>query len=483
MVGGSTVEHLQAGLGEALALNRPGSTTDHAVVALPSFSVGESLLSHYVERIPALEHRYLLAQLMVPRIPGCELVFVTSQAPEQSVLDYYVSLVPPDAQADMRRRFRVLEVPDRSGRAIAAKLLDRPDLLEELRASLAGRPGHLEPWNVSRSEVDVALQLGMPINGTSPDLWPLGFKSAGRKLLREAGVPVPFGCEDVRSPAEVLEAIAGIRSARPTASGVVVKLDDSGAGDGNVVVDLRAPGGEGEAVAALPDWFVADLASGGIVEELVSGARFTSPSAQIDLGPDGTVDVLSTHEQLLGGPGGQVYMGCRFPADPAYAAELAGHARSVGAVLAERGAIGRVAVDFAAAQDASGRWDVYALEMNLRKGGTTHPYTTLRHLVPGHYDDQAARWVCDSDGSERAYWSTDNLVDPWWTGRAPASVIEAVADAGLQFDPGTGTGVVLHMLSCLAIDGRLGLTAIGTSHAHAEQLYQEAAGAIAGHDR
>ena len=62
----------------------------------------------------------------------------------------------------------------------------------------------------------------------------------------------------------------------------------------------------------------------------------------------------------------------------------------------------------------------------------------------------------------RAYWATDNLVDPAWKGVPPRSVIDEVAAAGLQLDPATGTGVVLHMLSCLAIDGRLGLTAIGT---------------------
>ena len=33
--------------------------------------------------------------------------------------------------------------------------------------------------------------------------------------------------------------------------------------------------------------------------------------------------MLATHEQVIGGDNGQVYTGCRFPADPAYAAALA----------------------------------------------------------------------------------------------------------------------------------------------------------------
>ncbi len=181
---------------------------------------------------------------------------------------------------------------------------------------------------------------------------------------------------------------------------------------------------------------------------------------------------------MLGGPDNQVYMGCRFPADPAYAADLARHATAVGRLLAERGVTGRVAVDFAATRDWSGRWSLYALEVNLRKGGTTHPYTTLRSLLPGRYDAEAARWIVHEGDMNRSYSATDNLVDAAWTGLAPAEAIRAVADAGLQFDERTGTGVVLHMLPGLAIDGRLGLTAIGRDPAHADELHRATERAI-----
>jgi hypothetical protein len=60
---------------------------------------------------------------------------------------------------------------------------------------------------------------------------------------------------------------------------------------------------------------------------------------QLDLQPDGEVVVRATHEQVLGGEAAQVYT-------------------------------------------------VYALEANLRKGGTTHPYAAMRSLVPGRYDPE-----------------------------------------------------------------------------------------------
>ena len=483
----NSFEQLQAQLGPAWALNRPGVGVDHVLVVLPSFSVGESLLSHYASRIPALEHRYLVAHLLLHQIEACELVFLTCQAPDQEVMDYYTSLVPADRRASVRARFRLVVVPDKTPRCIAAKLLDRPDLVQALRMSFAGRPVFIEPWNVTDREVEVALRLQAPIDGTAPDLWQLGYKSAGRRLFADTGVPVPVGREDVRTVDEVAAAIAAVRAARPTAPGVVIKHDNSGAGDGNMVIDLRQVGGGAAAieqtrarVAALPEWYLRDLRAGGAVEELIAGARFASPSVQVDISPYGEVAVLSTHEQVLGGETGQVYVGCRFPADPAYASDLARHGQAIGTQLARRGVVGRLSVDFAAASDGAGPWQVFALEINLRKGGTTHPYTVLRNLVPGRYDARAGQWVA-SDGTARWYWSTDNLVDPALLGLPPAAVIKSVADGGLQFDHRTGTGVVLHMLSCLAIDGRFGLTAIGRTPEQAAELYHATKPAVDGH--
>jgi hypothetical protein len=477
---------VQARLAEAVAANVAGSDVDHVVLAMPSYSVGESLLSHFAARIPAMEHRYLLAMLLLNRIDRCEFVFLCSEGPAPEVLDYYRGLVANEAASLIEQRAHCVVVADRSTRSLSAKLLDRPDVLSQLRALIGGRVAVIEPWNVTDDEVAIAVALGVPINGTAPQLRPLAFKSAGRRLFTEVGVPVPVGCEDVSDVATVVAAIEWIRACRPDVRGVVVKHDDSGAGDGNAIVPLRNDDGTPmtteqlrAAVGSLPEWYLADLAGGGVVEELVEGVVVSSPSVQLDLLPDGGVRVLATHDQLLGGPDGMAYVGCRFPADPEHAPELARHGKAIGAALAGRGARGRAAVDFIASRDTTGDSTLHALEINLRKGGTTHPYAVLRNLVPGHYDPDAGRWVAARDGSSRSYRSTDNVVDPLWTGRPPASVIEAVRRSGLQFDGDAGTGIVLHMLSCLAVDGRFGATAIGTTPAHAEDLFEAMLAAVA----
>ncbi len=474
----------QRGLEKALALNESGSTEPHVLIAMPSFSLGESTLAHYAARIPALEHRYLNAAFLLTSIPGCAVVYLCTEPPSPAVLDYYLSLMPNVSRESARDRFHIVPVTDYSVRSLAEKLVDRPEVIESLRSIVGDRPAFIEPWNVTEHEMEVAAELGIPVNGTSPELWPIGFKSACRALFRQAGVPLPRGVENVRSIEGVRDAIEQLRSEVPTAAGVVVKHDNSGSGDGNLVIRFGSPTSVEDQLAAMPRWYLDDLAGGGVVEELITGAVFSSPSAQVDVRPNGDVVVLATHEQVLGGVDAQVYQGCTFPARADYAPELARHAEKVGRELAARGVIGRFSVDFAAARKHvvaadPWRWRVYALEINLRKGGTTHPYAALRHLVPGHYDASTGAWLADAGGT-RCYYSTDNLVDPAWLGVEPAAVIEAVRDAGLQFSPATGRGVVLHMLSCLAIDGRLGLTSIAPTLDEAHEAAEGVRRAIDG---
>lgn len=76
---------------------------------------------------------------------------------------------------------------------------------------------------------------------------------------------------------------------------------------------------------------------GGVVEERIAGEESRSPSVQLRVTPLGKVELRSTHDQLLGGSGGQSYVGCRFPADPAYAPMITSEAKKVWTRLAKEG--------------------------------------------------------------------------------------------------------------------------------------------------
>ena len=336
-------------------------------------------------------------------------------------------------------------------------------------------------------EVRLALVLGVPINGTQPRLRHFGFKSDGRRLIRRAGVPVPGGYEDVRSTDDVIEAVEALRAAHHARAGIVIKHDDSGAGDGNAVIDLGpmavAPDPRGwlrEQIEALPDWYRDDLARGGIVEERIAGDRFTSPSAQVDIRPDGRVIVLATHEQVLGGESGQVYLGCRFPADPVYARcwrstpppsgrSSRVQARSGGSRSTSwpRPTTAQGSGASTPSRSTSGR---AARRTRMPRCATSRPAATTPAPVAG------SPRTADRAATARQTTSSS----PAWLGLSPAAVIGVVADSGLQFDPETGTGVVLHMLSGLAIDGRFGLTAIGETPEDATRMHEATRAAVAG---
>ncbi|HVR33411.1 MAG TPA: hypothetical protein VMS74_11985, partial [Acidimicrobiia bacterium] len=275
MTASSAFAAVQKALADALSLNTAGIGRPHTIVALPSFNVSETLLSHYADRLPSLEHRYLLA-LLILRIDGCRLVFLTCRQPPPEVVDLYISLLPAEVRPTAMERFRVVVVDDLSARPVAAKALERPEILAAIRRAVGDTPAFIEPWSVGGYERDLSVALGIPINGTAPELWPLGFKSAGRHLFRRAGVPMPDGFEDLHTVGDAVGAIERLRAAKPGLGAVVLKHDDSGAGDGNAVLDLAELEPAGTTMAArrlrarikgLPPWYLNELPKGFVAEE------------------------------------------------------------------------------------------------------------------------------------------------------------------------------------------------------------------------
>ena len=214
----------------------------------------------------------------------------------------------------------------------------------------------------------------------------------------------------------------------------------------------------------------------GIVEERIVGEEFRSPSVQLRISPAGQVDVLSTHDQVLGGPHGQTYFGCHFPAEPEYAAQLAVEGLKVGRRLAREGVIGRCAVDFAGVHSQDG-WRPYALEINLRSGGTTHPFFALSTLTDGLYDPLAGEYRTRL-GDIKHYAATDHLDNPAYSSLTPDDLLDIVSERDLGWDAERETGVVLHMVSALAVAGRIGLTAIGDSLDEARTRYYNVKAAL-----
>ena len=119
-------------------------------------------------------------------------------------------------------------------------------------------------------------------------------------------------------------------------------------------------------------------------------------------------------------------------------------------------------MDFVVVRDATGTWTPYAIELNLRKGGTTHPFLTLQFLTDGAYDGDRGLFLTPT-GTPKHLVATDHLEHPALRALTADDLFEIVATHGLHFDHARQTGVVFHMISALTEAGRLGLTAVADS--------------------
>jgi hypothetical protein len=224
-----------------------------------------------------------------------------------------------------------------------------------------------------------------------------------------------------------------------------------------------------------PGLFLAKLSRmGGVVEELLEGFETRSPSAQLRIDPRGEVSLLSTHDQVMGGPTLQTYLGCRFPASDEYRLAVQEAALGVGRALAARGVVSRFGVDFLAVRRQRGAaWELYAIEINLRMGGTTHPFLALQFLTGGHLDPETGLFLSPR-GRPKFYRNTDNLKSDAFRGLSPEDLIEITTANRLHYDRSTETGALFHMIGALSQYGKVGLTAIGNSHAEANEIHARA---------
>jgi PGM1 C-terminal domain len=451
---------------------------ERTVVVVHSVSI--DVPDQLIPVFPAYEERFLCLVLSLLRAPRSRVVYVTSQPIHPRVLDYYFGLVPELDTAEARARFFSVSLVDSRNEPLARKLLARPGAVRRIRG-LVGDPevAFVLPFCMTADEMRLAIELGLPIYGGHPALNWLGTKKGSRRVFEEEGVPHPTGLE-VDGRGDLHQALDELRAGG--ASRAVLKLDQGVSGLGNALVDLTADGHLRHAIAledqerTLDEYLDALDDEGGIVEERIDGEDFRSPSVQLRISPAGQVDIMSTHDQILGGLHGQTYFGCHFPADQEYAARIATEGLRVGRRLAREGAIGRASVDFVAVRRGS-EWDPYALEINLRSGGTTHPFFALTALTDGAYEPLASEYR-SHDGALKHYAATDHLDSPAYTSLTPDDLLDVVAERGLGWDTETETGVVLHMVSALAVAGRIGLTAIGDDIEQARVKYYEVKAAV-----
>jgi hypothetical protein len=457
------------------------------VVVVPSLTLDAEELAkisgvhHYEER--------LLCMLMLLRMPRTRLVFVTSQPIPTAIVDYFLHLLPGVPLRHARRRLTLLSCHDASDEPLTKKILERPRLIDRIRAAIPD-PGtaHMTCFNSTALERSLAVRLDIPLYGNDPELNYLGTKSGSREVFREAEIPLPDGFEHLRDKEDIVEAVVELKRRDPGLRRVAVKLDEGFSGEGNAVFPYDgAPEGRDlerwvrdelpgrirfEAKDETWEHYCHKFAEmGGIVECWVEGGEVRSPSVQCRINPLGEAFIVSTHDQVLGGPSGQIFLGSTFPADAEYSRDIKEFGWRVGEVLRERGALGRFAIDFISVK-REGRWEHAAIEINLRKGGTTHPYLILRFLTDGTYDPEDGLY-CTPTAKPCYYYASDNLQSPAYKGLTPDDLVDIAVNNGLHFDSAAQQGVVFHLIGALSQYGKLGTVCIGDSHESARKFYRD----------
>ncbi|MBB5912999.1 hypothetical protein BJY24_001866 [Nocardia transvalensis] len=426
-----------------------------------------------------------------------DLAIVQIQAPPlgQHVLDFLFRCLPSDRR-DVRERHALVDVDDDRAIHLSEKILAHRPLTDRIRATTraARRRGHtvegLSCYASSDLMAQMADELEIPLLDTAPDLLRWGTKSGARQIFRTVDVPCPPGTYRLIRSATDLAATLTDLAERLGAAAWFVKIDSGfGSGHGNAVVDGRFIDSPFTATTLghvlrpcsgkiTTDEFLALVERNGCVVErrieATTGTELAWPSALAYLSRtehdrDVHVEFLGVHDQVIGAHG--EYSSCRYPAGEHYRRDVVGLSGRVFAHLARLGVTGHVGVDFVALTKSVAGQDVslYALEINLRQTGTTHPHRTARACLPGTWRSDGT--AVGPLGREVHYKATDDIASSEYVGLPTAELIRALdRTPGVAFDPRTGTGTVPHLWTTLTPHGKIGATFFGTSPASCNEF-------------
>ena len=464
----------------------PDKKAKKTVVIVPSLTLDQHLLS----KIPGQSYyeERLLCLLMLLRMPKTHIIYVTSSMVDPIIIDYYLQFLPGITREHAMQRLKLISCYDSSSKSLTEKILERPLIIQRIKESIVPESfAHLTCFNVTEHERKLSLLLNMPIYGCDPVLSELGNKSFSRKIFKECGLPVAFGFENIYSAEQLASAIAEIKRNEPSATKCVVKLNEGFSGEGNAIFDLNGLDISESLVCQIESQLLPRLnpvandisaeifmealeRMGGIAERFIIGDNKRSPSVQCRINPLGESKVISTHDQIVGGKDDQVYLGASFPADTAYNKQIGVLGLKVSKYLEDKGVLGRFGVDFMSVETKEG-WEHFAIEINLRKGGTTHPYILLQLLTDGDYDYKSGEFYT-ANGLKRYYICSDNLQDDDFKGLTPPDLMDIAILNNIQYNSTTQEGVMFHLIGALSQYGKVGVVCIGASIDRAKYFYE-----------
>ena len=480
-------EKIQESLSNQFETFFPDNLASKTIVVVPSLTLDQQVLAKVAGSLYYEER--LLCLLMLLRMPRAHVVYISSMPIDPVVIDYYLHLLPGITGYHARERLTLLSCYDASKISLTEKILQRPRLIERIKESIPyGHVAHITCFNTTGYERTLAVRLGLPIYGCDPSVLHWGTKSGSRRTFLKAGVKMPPGAEELKTYDDIVHAVAALKDMHPQIKKAVIKLNDGFSGEGNAIIQYPDDVDKKELfewihhnlykkiVPVASDVSVEDFlkkfyAMGGVVEAFIEGEIKSSPSVQCRINPLGKVDIISTHEQIMSGENEQVFVGAHFPAEECYRAEVSAMGKAIANELKKVGVMGRFSIDFISVKE-NDCWKHYAIEINLRKGGTTHPFLMLKFLTNGSYDEATGLFETPSK-QYRYYFASDNVQSNAYKGLTPRDLIDIAMFHGLHFDGAAQTGVMFHMIGALSQYGKMGIVCIGSSPVEAVEFYKK----------
>lgn len=432
-----------------------------------------------------------------------KIIYVTSPKFNIKLFDYYIGLTADNEseKRDMLKRLRHIEVKNKKGLSLSERLLNDQSALDEIQRSITNQDtAVLRCYNPTNIERDLSLKLQIPLFASLEKFDFVGTKSGSRKVFEYTGQTVVPGYSNIKSSEELFRKIATLLCKYPLQPKLIVKLNSGAAGRGNAIFDVLKFA-KANSLNFLKSCRISKVETivsknidkflelqnsnnsvtkylsnfdklGGIVELFLEAKYKNSPSVQVHITASGKVEILSTHEQILGGENKQKYLGCKFPAEASYRRVLTSSVRKIADWMKEKGMMGYFGIDFIALKKSKDeKWKVYPTEINLRKAGTTHPFRTAYFLTRSKYNNSQGTLRCGK--TPIYYYAKDYVESTSYKELCPDKLLEIVSSNKINFNENTNRGVVISMPGGIKKYGRFGAICIGHSRDEAAEYYKK----------
>ena len=173
---------------------------------------------------------------------------------------------------------------------------------------------------------------------------------------------------------------------------------------------------------------------------------------------NGSIEVISSHEQILDNQGMR-FLGCKYPARKDYRKEIEILGEKAGHALLKNNIYGIFSADFLVVKKDQ-EFSISLIELNIRKGGTTHPFWTCKLALGETKRSESSGHLVGKDGKEYIYCSNDNYEGKAYGRCSIKEILNNSKNKNLIFSTSRGEGVIFHLLSAWEPLGKIGYTII-----------------------